>query len=107
MPRYLSTVSARSVLILMMAHVANNFLAWRNHLQDETEMTDQTFNYIVHYVFHQLVYFVVLWSIASFGDRVGSKILCPHSVLRLRRLWHKNKKDDIAQILLYLTLYFI
>ena len=46
-----------------MAHVANNFLARRYHLQDDIEMSDQTYNYIYNYVFYQLVYFVVLWSL--------------------------------------------
>ena len=52
-----------------MAHVANNVLAWRYHLQDDFEMSDQTYSYIFNYVFYQLVYFVVLWSLfVMFSD---------------------------------------
>ena len=43
----------------MMAHVANNFLAWLHHLQDDFEMSDHTYDYILTYVFYQMVYFVV------------------------------------------------
>ena len=89
--RYLSTLSARSVLILMMAHVANNFLAWRNHLQEDFEMSDHTYNYIFNYVFYQLVYFVVLWSLhvlisplPSAQAAIASEDTCRPGVFRLR-----------------------
>lgn len=56
-----------TLIMLMMAQIAENILRWYAHLLDnQNDLSEQSIDYLSDYLVYQLTYFSVLWGLLQF-----------------------------------------